>query len=117
MQLRVSVANKYSFQPKDVDTSQQFGSTFGKCEVEEAARYLVKFLTECGHAWNKFSMIDLARYYDRNSIKDQPLFGLLGPWLDDGGWEFLSGDFVVNMGDSLAVTDEFLNRISKFKRA
>jgi hypothetical protein len=39
----------------------------------------------------------------------------MGPWLDDRyDWCVRSAEYVVNEGDCLSVTDEFLRRIAKF---
>lgn len=111
---QVSVSNKYYFRPQDVDLSSCLGGTFGKMEVELAARNLVAYLVYANHTWNNFKLSGLCWYYDHNNFKDQPLFGLMGPWFDDGPMIFREGIFVVNMTNHLAVTDEFLRRIRKF---
>jgi hypothetical protein len=120
---KVSVSsNKYDFQPQDVDLSSCLGGAFGKCEVEIAARDLILYLVYGVHPWNEFSMEGLCRWIMRPKLhplerprpKQQPLFGLMGPWFDDGPMVFREGIFVVNMIEHLAVTDEFLLRIRKF---
>jgi len=105
------------FLPRDIDIAVRsfFEGTFGKCEVEVAAYRLVCFLNDSGQGWRQFSLFDLCDWYRRRGLKEQPLFGLMGLWLDDGGnWCVRSAEYVINEGDCLSVTDEFLRRIAKF---
>ena len=100
--------------PSDVDLSNDLCSTFGKCEIEIAAIHLIEYLRDNGDVWN-FTFTGLwTHYYNHQLNTDEMLFGLLGPWFDDGPMRFQEDGFwIVNWGNGLSVTEEFLKRIEK----
>lgn len=109
-------SNKYEFRPSDVNLENGLMSTFGKCEIETAATHLIEYLRdECEDHWKSFHLFGLLVYYHNRGLNtDEALFGLMGPWLDDGPFRFQdAGFYIVNWGNGLQVTQDFLNRISK----
>jgi hypothetical protein len=109
------MTDNLNFKPSDVDLSNDLCSTFGKCEVETAAAHLIEYLRENGDTWHfKFSGL-YVYYYNHQLNSDEMLFGLLGPWFDDGGLMSFRKDgfYIVNWGSGLQVTENFLKRIAK----
>ena len=110
---------RLNFGPNDVDLSNGLCSTFGKGEVESAAEHLIEYLQEKGENkwWFTFGGLYLY-YYNNNLNSDEMLFGLLGPWFDDGGMMHFREDgfYIVNWGSGLQVTEEFLKRIKRHVR-
>ena len=103
-----------NFKPSDVDLSNGLCSTFGKSEIEYAAVHLIEYLVESGDEWH-FKFDGLYRYYYAHKLNvDEMLFGLLGPWFDDGPMRFQEDGFLIgNWGNGLQVTESFLKRIAK----
>lgn len=62
-----------------------FTCTFGKCEIETAAEYLVRFLAERkGDTWAWFTLAELIDFYRQENLEqNRLLFGLMGMWFDD----------------------------------
>lgn len=90
--------------------------TFGKCEVEIAARNLVEFFAENG-GWEPFTMKQLDDFCktSRKGTAGAALFGLICTWFDDGG---MPGGFrkpqpyIVQVSEhSFVVTTTFIKRL------
>jgi hypothetical protein len=100
--------------PADINLEYELSSTFGKREVEDAAVHLVRYLQEINaEKWN-FKFAGLLDYYKRNDLNaDEMLFGLFGSWFDDGGMMGFKEDpgYIVNWGNGLQVTQDFLKRL------
>lgn len=78
-------SKQHILRPEDVDTSGGQVGRFGKCEVEIVAANLVRFFQLRG-GWVTFSLPELIFFYKLQGLDPrQALFGLLGPWYDDGG--------------------------------
>jgi hypothetical protein len=105
------------FKPSDVDLSNWLCSTFGKSEIEYAAVHLIEYLRDNGDKWVfKFSGL-FCHYYNHQLNTDEMLFGLFGPWFDDGPLCFQEDGFWIgNWGNGLQVTEAFLKRIAKHVR-
>ena len=63
------------------------------------------------NGWN-FTFSSLYNYYVAHNLNtDEMLFGLLGPWFDDGPMHFQEDGFWIgNWGNGLQVTEAFLKR-------
>lgn len=105
----------YPIRPNDIDIA--LSSTFGKAEVEEAARNIILFCQQRG-GWYPFSLEELSNFYMREERDcNMMFFGLSGIWYDDA---MLSGGFreshpcLVICGDGMyRVTDQFIERCAK----
>jgi hypothetical protein len=85
---------------------------FGKHEVERAAGRLVSFLIHRRMGWASFTYRELIMYYDwMKWPTDDVLFGLTGPWLDDGEIMVPRSSYLVHGGSCLLFTEEFLRRV------
>jgi hypothetical protein len=106
------------FDPSEVNLSNGLCSTFGKSETEKSAEHLIRYLQANGDKWH-FKLAGLFVYYiDHKLNTDELLFGLYGPWFDDGGLMTFQEDpfYIVNWGSGLQVTEGFLERIKKHVR-
>ena len=103
-------------QPREIDLSDGLCSTFGKAEVEEAACRLVKFFQERRGLWQSFTFVELEVFYASKRWKpNEMLFGLFGPWYDDGGTGHIQNppDYVIHFGEVLATTELFQQKCSR----
>jgi hypothetical protein len=101
--------------PADINLSTNLCSTFGKSEREFAATYLIRYLQEINaEKWN-FTFAGLLEFYQRKKLNtNEILFGLFGSWFDDGPLCFQDDPgFIVNWGNGLQVTQDFLKRLQK----
>jgi hypothetical protein len=102
--------------PADINLASGLQSTFGKCETEQSAVHLIEYLQEINaERWN-FGFAGLIDFYKRKGLNtDEILFGLYGSWFDDGGAMGFKDDpgYIVNWGNGLQVTQDFLKRVSK----
>ena len=104
------------FLPVNVDLTYDLMKTFGKSEIEHAATLLILHLQE-KNSWS-FTFSSLYNYYIGNGLNtDDMLFGLFGPWVDDGPNIIRDdGHYIINWGSGLQVTQEFLKAIAKHVR-
>jgi hypothetical protein len=104
------------FSPSDVDLSTGLMSTFGKAELETSAEHLIRYLQSIDAENWSFTFAGLYEYYVKNKLNtNEMLFGLLGTWFDDGPMRVQDDMFyIVNWGNGLQVTQEFLKRVSKY---
>jgi hypothetical protein len=115
LRLPVEPELNLKFKPSDVDLSNHLCSTFGKCEVETAAVHLIEYLCDSAENDWSFTFSGLWSYYYNHQLNsDEMLFGLLGPWFDDGPMFIQEDGFlIVNWGNGLQITGAFLKRIAK----
>jgi hypothetical protein len=105
--------------PGDIDLSDGLADTFGKSEVETAAELLVEFHQERERGWDFFSLEEIRGFYLRKGLNpNEMLFGLIGPYLDDGGMGCIRNPhpYIIHFGAKLAVTALFVQRIARHKR-
>jgi hypothetical protein len=99
--------------PREVQLETIRGK-FGKCEVEDAAENLLKFF-QIKNMWHSFFLQDLLVYCKQVGFNpNMMLFGLICPWVDDGGLGSLreSQDFLImNSDGSLCITSNFINKL------
>lgn len=109
--------SKHTPSPRDIarrDSGAVKGG-FGKYEVEEVAGRLVSFFEEKGF-WSEFSIEELGDFYrQRGWDPNTMLFGLLGPWYDDGAlgsFRQFEPLIVYSPDGKMVVTERFIARCS-----
>ena len=100
--------------PKQIELDSVFGK-FGKHEVEASAKNLLAFFHKKDR-WASFSFQELTDFCKESGFNpSQMLFGLLGPWYDDGGLGSIrippDPYFVMNVDGRLCVTSNFINKL------
>lgn len=102
-----------NIRPRDINPESIRGK-FGKCEVEDSAENLLKFF-QIKNKWHSFFFEDLLVYSKQVGFNSSMmLFGLICPWVDDGGFGSLreSQDFLImDANGSLCITSNFINKI------
>ncbi len=100
-------------QPKDI-TKPPY--VFGKHEVEDAAIKLLEFFViEKRGEWQPFTFFELHIFYNaRRYNPNEMLFGLMGPWYDDGGIGSMreGNAYVIHLGQALEMSNSFKVRVS-----
>lgn len=103
-------------QPKEIVTSLGFGYAFGKHEVEVSAERLIDYLVFRGQGWESFSLSHMMRYYEaRLWNPDEVLFGLIGPYYDDGGMGRVQEPkaWLVHTGSAIYISQAFRVAVSR----
>jgi len=116
MQETLFVKEAKTLVPTDINLSNYLCSTFGKSETEQAAVHLIEYLQEINAENWHFKFSGLLDFYKRKGLnQDEALFGLFGSWFDDGGAMGFKDDpgYIVNWGNGLQVTQDFLKRIQR----
>jgi hypothetical protein len=91
-------------------------ASFGKCEVDAAARILLNFLADTSsEGWRSFTLEELGNYCKSKSLPSlgSALFGLICGWLDDGGIPSLREPlpYILQLDEStFAVTELFAEK-------
>ena len=83
--------------PGDIDANKHFYDTFGDCETEVSAGWIVRLCQEHG-SWRGFTFEEIQAFYGR---KWPERF-----WFN----RLIDGKWIVADGDSYYVTDEFIWR-------
>ncbi len=99
-------------QPRDI-VEPPF--VFGKHEVEDAAIKLIEFFVARKFGeWAAFTFSELHDFYvERGYRPNEMLFGLMGPWYDDGPMYMREGiAYVAHHGHVLEMTEAFRVRVS-----
>ncbi len=100
-------------QPRDIVVPP---FVFGKHEVEDAAIKLIEFFVARKNGeWSTFTFKELHDFYvDHRYNPNEMLFGLMGPWYDDGGLGCVreDADLVRHLGHALETTEKFRVRVS-----
>lgn len=114
----------HPIRPKDfkfdsaLDRVGTLAGTFGKSEVEQTARSIIRFCQRRG-GWYPFTVEELINFY--KEVGEDPrfiFFGLLGTWEDDAmlvdGWRTPRVPYLVQGYDGMyRVTEEFIKQCAK----
>ncbi len=89
--------------------------SFGKAEVEWAAKLLVRFFNRKG-GWNTFTLEELSTFCKGEGEKSASaaLFGLICGWYDDGGpWGTMRNSlpYIIQHGEEFVLTTTFMKRL------
>ncbi|KKW21390.1 MAG: hypothetical protein UY64_C0022G0015 [Parcubacteria group bacterium GW2011_GWA1_51_12] len=109
----------HPIRPKDFNLASvgTLSSTFGKSEVEQTARNLIRFCQRRG-GWYPFTVEELIDFYKQ--VGEDPrfiFFGLLGVWGDDGmfaqhtnPWHESPPYLVIGADGMYRVTERFIQQ-------
>lgn len=105
----------FKIRPEDFDLSQPLLNTFGKAEIEWAAKKLLVFFQSRGY-WFGFTLQEMIIFYNAKGWNPNlAFFGLMGGWYDDatfvGGWVETSDVYIAIGADgTYYVTDKFVEK-------
>ena len=114
----------HPIRPKDFNLASvgTLSSTFGKSEVEQTARNLIRFCQRRG-GWYPFTVEELIDFYKQ--VGEDPrfiFFGLLGVWGDDGmfaqhtnPWHESPPYLVIGADGMYRVTERFIQQCASGK--
>jgi len=86
--------------------------SFGKCEVEEAARTLLCFFAQ-KKRWDYFTLEELQKFCDKiEKTLGSALFGLICPWCDDSFGYREPYVYIVQANETeFCITTNFIKRL------
>lgn len=105
----------FHIRPEDFDLSEPLLNTFGKAEIEWAAKKLLAFFQSRGY-WFGFTLEEMFIFYKEKGWNPSlAFFGLMGGWYDDatlfGGWAQAADIYIAVGADGTHyVTDKFVER-------
>jgi hypothetical protein len=86
---------KMNISPNDINTKQHFWDSFGSCEKEIVANWIVRYMQQ-KNEWSLFTKDDIEKFYNENSFTNFWFNGLI------------DGQHIVENGHLLEVTPLFV---------